>query len=96
MALTTHDSLNDFPRHIRGTFRLYTPPRSVEDEVTETMAKKLEIAKDIVKSIATENETTLLLHCSSRGYGWLMMWWPANEPRHEELDEIITPGENNG
>lgn len=89
MASATY--LNDFPKHVRGTYRL-----SDDRTGDESMGKKLAFAKDLVKSIADENEITILLHCSSRNGGWVLMWWPANEPRHEEFDEIITPGVNNG
>lgn len=81
--------LNNFPRHVRGTYRLKGDEDGGE-------SKKLIFAKDLIKSIAVEAEITILLHCEMQGNGWLLLWWPANEPRHQATDQIITPGENDG
>jgi len=74
--------LNDFPKKTRGTFRL-------RDDDNASSAQKLEFAKKLVKEIAESASLTILLDCTMSGSGWLLIWWPASEPRHEASDEII-------
>lgn len=73
-----------FPLRSRGTYRI---TNLFNDEYTTS--EKLIIAKSKIKAIAELNEIVILLTCEVQGSGWLMLWWPANEVRHEANDEFI-------
>jgi len=75
--------VNDFPKNARGTYRIKS-----DEEGTET--EKLALAKKLIKDIAVEGMVDILLDARMQGNRWILIWWPANEPRHQETDQIIT------
>lgn len=74
--------INNFPKHVRGTYRIKS-----DDEGSE--AEKLELAKQLIKKAATNANITVLLDAKLSGNGWILLWWPASEIRHLASDQII-------
>jgi hypothetical protein len=74
--------INNFPMHVRGTYRIKSDGENTESE-------KLELAKGLIEEAATEAGITVLLDAKMQGNGWILLWWPASEPRHQETDQII-------
>lgn len=75
--------LNNFPRTTRGSYRIKS-----DEEGSE--ANKLDFAKKLIEQIAIEEGITVLLDAKMQGNRWVLLWWPASEPRHLETDQIIT------
>lgn len=74
--------LPDFPEKTRGTYRVKGDEETSESE-------KLQLAKKKIWEVAKDYRVTILLDSKMRGGGWVLIWWPANEPRHEETDQFI-------
>lgn len=74
--------LNNFPNYTRGTFR-------IKGDEDNTESEKLAFAIELVKKIAWEKKVDILLDSKMQGHGWILLWWPANEPRHLESDNLI-------
>ncbi len=76
----TNKLFPELPKVKRGTYR-------VKGDIG--VNEKLAQAQAVIKKIAEDNNITLLLHCEMQGNGWLLLWWPSNEPRHSVNDQII-------
>ncbi len=74
--------LPDFPKKTRGTYRI----KSDEDG---SEAEKLQAAKKRIEIMASQDAITIILDAKMQGNRWVLMWWPSNEPRHQETDQII-------
>lgn len=74
--------INNFPKHVRGTYRIKSDGESSESE-------KLDLAKKLIKEVAVKAGITVLLDAKMQGNGWVLIWWPASEIRHQATDQII-------
>ena len=78
----TTQTPQDFPSKTRGTYR-------VKGDETVSESEKLILIEAHLLSIATSAGVDIILHSQMQGGGWVLTWWPANEPQHSAGDKII-------
>lgn len=77
----------ELPQNSRGTLRV----KGFNEDLNLSEMQVLTLIQEKIQYISFTKNVTILMDVTLSGNGWLILWWPASEPKHDAMTKIITP-----